>query len=482
MNTSIRRLWPCAFLLVVFLGVYGLTAGISLRRQSLAPHFVYLAQSFLEGRLDLANVPDPPYDLTPFDGRWYVSFPPLPALLMIPLVALRGLAVSDIAFSVVIGALDIPLFYTVLDRLGIRSSGVRVGLCILLGLGTPLWYCAAFGSIWFTAHVVAVTCLCLYLLEVLGKNRPVLAGVWLGLGFLSRAPVLLAFPLALVVYGQSVGHRVEEQAAGLDAPRAVLSARGELGDRMRRERPGSSSVGRQRPRVHCLLRFALLLTLGMAPALLGQAVYNWARFGSPLEFGYRWMNSPGSLMERQATWGQFSIHFLPENLYTLLIRPPCLTLAPLRLEPDAWGMGLLMSSPALLLALPLGALTRDRRRTSTEAQPGQPETAPAAGQVSFGAGAYHRSLRLGLWLSVALVQVPSLLYFNTGSYQFGYRFALDWLPMGVLLLALETGGKLQGWAKALIVASVLMHLWGVLWMYSNFNGHPWHVQYIPFLR
>ena len=110
------RLAPVG-LFAVFLAVYGLTAGVSLTRHSLAPHFVYLAESFLRGRIDLVHVPTPPYDLTPFGGRWYVSFPPLPALLMLPLVALRGLAVSDVAFGVLLGALDVSLFLVVLRRL-----------------------------------------------------------------------------------------------------------------------------------------------------------------------------------------------------------------------------------------------------------------------------------------------------------------------------------------------------------------------------
>ena len=93
-----------------------------------------------------------------------------------------------------------------------------------------------------------------------------------------------------------------------------------------------------------------------------------------------------------------------------------------------------------------------------------------------------RPLRLGSWLAIALVAVPSLLYFNTGSYQFGYRFALDWLPLGVLLVALGTDGRLRRRGKVLIVVSVLMHLWGVLWMYPNFNGQPWHVQYVQLVH
>ncbi|MCX7681881.1 MAG: hypothetical protein N2508_07955, partial [Anaerolineae bacterium] len=253
------------------------------------------------------------------------------------------------------------------------------------------------------AHVVAVACLCLYMCEALGRNRPLLTGLWLGMGFLARAPVLLAFPLAL------------------------------------------ESALRQEPRRKEWLRYLLLLGLGVLPALVGQAAYNQARFGSPLEFGYRWMNSPEPLLKRQERWGQFSFHFLPENLYTLLIRPPLISLSPLHIEPDPWGMGLLLTCPALLLSL--------RRKT-----------------------------RASLWLSIILVQVPSLFYFNTGSYQFGYRFALDWLPLGVALLATDASDRLIRWGRPLIIVSVLMHLWGLLWMYPNFNGYPWHTQYTTMLE
>ncbi|NLE99568.1 MAG: hypothetical protein GX601_01175 [Anaerolineales bacterium] len=421
MGEPFRRLRSCVpplRLLVLFLIIYGLSAGVSLARHSLAPHFVYLAESFLQGRTDLVHVPDPPYDLTPYNGRWYVSFPPLPALLMAPLVALRGLAVSDIAFSVVLGAADVALFYIVLSHLD-RSAGLRLRpsvkawLAVFLGAGTPLWYCAALGSVWYTAHVVAVACTSLYLLEVFGRNRPLLAGLWLGLGFLARGPLILAFPVALTM-----------------------------------------ALAQRRDARH-VLGFAVQLAGGAAPAVLGQAAYNWARFGSPLEFGYRWMNSPSLLQDRLAAWGQFSVHFLPENLYTLLVRPPLVTLSPLQVTPDPWGMGLVFAMPVLLLALPgLRRLGRDA----------------------------HRS---GLWLSVGLVALPSLLYFNTGSYQFGYRFALDWLPMAILLLALESvdrHARWKVWCGALVLVSVLTHLWGLLWMYPNFNGQAWVQQYFGWLR
>jgi hypothetical protein len=297
----------------------------------------------------------------------------------------------------------------VLSRAGLPVPRLGTWLCVFLGAATPLWYCAALGSVWYTAHVVGVACLCLFALEVFGRNRPLLAGAWLGLGFLARAPLLLAFPLALL---------------------PTLRRREDWKD---------------------LLGYALLLSAGAAPALLGQAAYNWARFGHPLEFGYRWMSSPGALQDRMRAWGQFSLHFLPENLYTLMVRPPQVSLSPLHIEPDPWGMGLLFTMPALLLALPgLRAACNNPRQAA-------------------------------LWLSIGLVALPSLLYFNTGSYQFGYRFALDWLPLGIVLLGLNTTERTAGWVRGLIVAGVLVHLWGLLWMYPNFNGQPWYDQYLPWL-
>src|SRR5262245_61607265 len=55
-----------------------------------AAYFDQLADSFLHGRAYLL-FPKVTYDLTQFEGKWYVPFLPLPALLLIPWVGLLGL-------------------------------------------------------------------------------------------------------------------------------------------------------------------------------------------------------------------------------------------------------------------------------------------------------------------------------------------------------------------------------------------------------
>src|ERR1700676_4568105 len=56
-------------------------------------HYAHLANAWLHGREDLKGGP-PAYamgnDFAQFEGKTYISFPPFPAVLMVPLVAIAG--------------------------------------------------------------------------------------------------------------------------------------------------------------------------------------------------------------------------------------------------------------------------------------------------------------------------------------------------------------------------------------------------------
>jgi hypothetical protein len=62
-----------------------------------------------------------------------------------------------------------------------------------------------------------------------------------------------------------------------------------------------------------------------------------------------------------------------------------------------------------------------------------------------------------LWLTIAAVAIPSLLYQNSGYIQFGYRFSLDYMVYFVVLLAVS-GRPLTKLFKALIVFSFAVNL------------------------
>src|SRR5690606_37366471 len=118
--------------------VYLLVAGSRITGPSANNHFVVLAESWLEGRLDLGGPPPGNNDWACFDeatgercGRrplepkYYVSFPPFPAVLALPAVAIWGRGLWDPLFFGLLAGLAPALLYVVLRRLSERGESER---------------------------------------------------------------------------------------------------------------------------------------------------------------------------------------------------------------------------------------------------------------------------------------------------------------------------------------------------------------------
>jgi hypothetical protein len=126
-------------------------------------HFVLQAQSWLEG---VTSIPTPHYqDVLPIldangnpTGQGIIPFPPLPAWVLLPFVALWHLGTNEQLLACIFAAIDVGIAYWMLGRLPLRP-GVRGLTALFLGLGSVLWYAAAIGTTWFWAHIVAVGCL-----------------------------------------------------------------------------------------------------------------------------------------------------------------------------------------------------------------------------------------------------------------------------------------------------------------------------------
>ena len=104
-------------------GVYVATLGPRAVGISDNAHFVHLAESLLHGRLDLlADKPPGDNDWAKYEGRWYVTFPPFPAVVIAPLVALLGTAVWDRLFWAIVAGAAPALLYVLLRALRERNS------------------------------------------------------------------------------------------------------------------------------------------------------------------------------------------------------------------------------------------------------------------------------------------------------------------------------------------------------------------------
>jgi hypothetical protein len=367
-------------------------------------HFIYLADGWLHGHLYLHDVPVNTQDYTLHDGHWYVALPPLPAVLLLPLVAIFHLSDQDavsLIFSVAMGLLNSWLMLGVLKRFphslstGLSGEGV-MWYTALFALGTEHLYAMLQGNVWFIAHIVTTTFLLLYTGETFGKRRPFVAGLYLGLASLSRITALFTFPLFV-----------------------LLTISSHFADRKVR--------GDQLLPWQALLHFFAVLGIFVAAMLM----YNLARFGSLFDFGYSTMNVNSLLRSNLYTYGQFSPHFIPTNLRYMLLDPPRLLSQMPYLSFSPLGTGIFWTMPALVFAFLAFRYKEDR--------------APAA-----------------LLASCLLPAIFLLLYFNTGWYQFGYRFVLDFLPFALLLAILGMRAVPGKSEKVLIVLSIAMNIWGCL--------------------
>jgi hypothetical protein len=354
-------------------------------------HFALLAEGWLHGHLDLGRAP-PAYgqnnDFAAFGGKWYVTFPPFPAVLLIPLVWWGKSAenVRDGQFFVWLSGVGPAVLFLALEklrRIGVseRSTRTNAVLALLFAFGTVYFFTAIEGTVWFAAHIVGVGIAALYLLCALESEHPLLSGLMIGFGFLTRTPLLFAAPLFV-----------------LEALRTSLGGP-ESGE-------PSTTAARARAFVRRLdkLRALRLLTTFALPiaACIGVAFWhNRARFGHVGDFGYEYLTV--AWQARMKRWGLFNYHFLARNLGVVLTSLPWIDLeSKTPFQINAHGLALWVTTPLYLW------LVWPKR---------------------------NGPVVVALYLTAAAVAIPGLFFQNTGWLQFGYRFSNDYAVFLFALLA-----------------------------------------------
>ncbi|HEY6013967.1 MAG TPA: hypothetical protein VIU37_08165, partial [Candidatus Limnocylindrales bacterium] len=152
-------------------------------------HFVWQAAAFLEGHAAIRYPVDASGTLhgnlyfqdvlpvTTTDGvpRGLLPFPPLPAVILLPFVALWGLATDAQTIFTILAAVDVAICWWALGALRIRPA-VRLGVTIFFAIGTVFWFTAQVATTWYQAHIVAVGLTLLAIGVVLrGDREPELA-------------------------------------------------------------------------------------------------------------------------------------------------------------------------------------------------------------------------------------------------------------------------------------------------------------------
>lgn len=415
-------------------------------------HFVWQAQAWLDGRVaidypvadgirsndyyqDVLDLGDravtSALGLPHEPGRALIPFPPLPAMLLVPFVAMWHLATSGALVFAVLGGINVGLCWRMLTRVTERRDAAFLGT-VTYGFGTVAWYAAMLGTTWFQAHVAASTFLFLAIAAALdaehhedeegpGRGLPggiPLRGIWAGLLF------------GIACLGRLT--------AAFNAPFFAFVGPG--GTWLRR---GTAAA------IGCLL------------PLLFLAGYNLASTGHLFHPAYDHIreveHKPMPELYHE-DWGTEDPRYIPVNAPIMLTWMPINALrdgtpcepevdlvaqlldprTPCPLRPDPMGMSILLTTPAYLLVVPA---------------------------LLFG---WRRRIVAGAAIAVLATSLAALAHFSQGWVQFGYRFSNDFAPFAMILLTLglvEARRFRFGWpiAVGLVILSVLVNLWGVWW-------------------
>ena len=374
----------------------------------------YQARAFTEGKLHLEPEwlgIEHSFEIAAFQDKVYAPFPPFPAVLLMPLVAVFG-AANTAYLALALAAAAMLGLYQIGRQWAGLSREETAWLALALLLGTGCWYALQQSHLtWHFSHVAAVAMLVLAIREGLLGGRGWLAGLLLGCAVLSRQVMIYSaiFVLAILLT-QAATRRAQWQAG----------------------------VG-----------FAAAFGVCLAAYL----VFNAVRFSGPLDSGYGYIELGGFLMERVDRYGLFSIAYIPFNFAHMFLQGPLVYFEQdnplLIIGMTPFGTALPYASPFVAFAL---WARYSRVRNGEKGEGRAPWVSP-------------QWIIAVAWLSVGLSVLHILLYYNNGWIQLNaQRFALDFMPalMILVMLALKNGNIYRRLLFAAIGYSIILNAYALV--------------------
>jgi hypothetical protein len=294
----------------VLAGLLGAAVALAFAHGRHSPYdnYVLLASSLLHGHIYIdALWRDASIDAVLFEGHRYIVNDPVPAVLMLPLVMLVGVAANQTLLACLLCGLAVGAAWALLERIGVTNR-TTIWLVVFFLAGTDLLWCSMLGDVWFIAQTSAVAFVLLALCELAGKRRGWLVAVWMALALGSRFTLVMALPVMLWWVWDGF---------------------------LQRERRGRS---------------ALAFVLALLPFFVLWIAYNEARWHVPWDAGHTIFYHQDPFMGA-STGSPFGLANLPGELYSFFVVAPRWHEQFPYLEPLAFGTALWFTSPALAFAL-----------------------------------------------------------------------------------------------------------------------------------
>jgi hypothetical protein len=265
----------------------------------------YQAQAFLQGKLDIEKRM---HDTALLDGKIYSHFPPFPAVVLLPFVAVFGVeGTNPFLVKLALTVLNVMVLRAILLRIGVEAN---VAWWAIAGFfaGTAYWPLTGFEGVWWFSQVVAVTCMFLAIWAGL-RGWGLMAGLFLGAAMMSRQMcVYSAIFLVVLLWDNS----------------------------------GSSLLNR----LWTQFGFAAMIAASIGLFLW----FNWARFGAPMDSGYSYLEVGDVWTENINRFGLFNLAYVPFNLCQLLFQGFHFELTPDKFQMDRNGTSITFASPWVFAA------------------------------------------------------------------------------------------------------------------------------------
>lgn len=243
------------------------------------PYNSYLLQalSWLDGRLDLGSNYEW-LELAIYNGKYFVSFPPFPSIVYLPFAFFFGEKTPEgwIAFFVMM----LGAFYALRLAWHYLGEGAKaVFWTVFLYVGTNVLYDTIDAGVWFVAQSFALTLsLMAIFYAVNGKGG-----------------------LSLFFWACSIGCR-PFQIVYLPLLLYILY------HHLKKEDPNRTCIS--------MIREKFLWAVPVAVVALTFMALNMVRFGNPAQFGHDYLPE-----FTDAEYGQFSSHYISENIKSLFRLP-----------------------------------------------------------------------------------------------------------------------------------------------------------------
>lgn len=302
----------CFVLLLVFLYV---NLGISPFQPSAYNTYTLQALAWRRGQAHLDH--DVPHlELAIYQGRYYVSFPPVPTVPVYLLSFLFEDKVPDGLLVALYALIALLTLWKLLDRKGYPPL-VAAGWALLLLCASSFLPLMANGAVWYQAQMMALMWIMLAI-ERMDRGKPTWGLLFYALSVGCRPFNVCYGPLLMLLY---IRH---QHQGGMRLPSIV-----------KKLLPG--------------------ILAGLFVAFL-YGLYNALRFANPLEFGHN------HLPEFSFQGGiQFSLTHLGNNISTYIFGLPYQAGAQ-GLELKKFGFSLFLANPALLLMLVWAVALAVKRR------------------------------------------------------------------------------------------------------------------------